>query len=563
MAEAVHEPLSRYRDEFRERFAQRVREKFQELTQISGVDVDANRRLVAEIRKLQSDADSVHGWKTLWMLLMVGGFVAVVAVVVWGQFDVTPAHRQLQWAIGLAGLGLGIGMIPLFRSASARFRELSARVESRKQEAWKQLEPLNRLYTWDLTVKLIEATVPQLRFDSYFTEQRLADLERIYGWDHSFNSGKSMRFAQSGVINGNPFVFGDYLEMEWGTETYTGTLNISWTEWERDEQGRRRPVPRFQTLTAQHTAPKPEYDIHKFLLYGNDAAPNLEFTRQPSDLSGAEEGFITRMRMKHQIKKLQDFSHNLDDEYGYTMMGNQEFEALFQTKDRSDEVEYRLLFTPVAQIQMLALLKDRSVGYGDDFSFLKRCKLNYIFARHLDAMSLDTDPEQFRDWDWEHAGKKFIAFNENYFKGVYFALAPLLAIPLYQQTRNHEEIWKGVIPPGSRASFWEHETLANYYGEERFRHPSCVTRSLLKTRVVSRADGVSQVEVTAHGFRGEKRVTSKPVLGGDGNWHDVPVEWIEYLPVAKSSMVGVAEGNERMADRATAYRRSIYSWLGA
>ena len=105
-------------------------------------------------------------------------------------------------------------------------------------------------------------------------------------------------------------------------------------------------------------------------------------------------------------------------------------------------------------------------------------------------------------------------------------------------------------------------TLANYYGEEQFRHPSCVTRSLLKTRVVSREDGVSQVEVTAHGFRGEKRVTSKPVLGGDGNWHDVPVEWIEYLPVAKSSMVGVAEGNEKMADRATAYRRSIYSWLG-
>ena len=39
-------------------------------------------------------------------------------------------------------------------------------------------------------------------------------------------------------------------------------------------------------------------------------------------------------------------------------------------------MEFRLLFTPVAQMQMLALMKDNEVGYGDDFTFLKDHKVN-------------------------------------------------------------------------------------------------------------------------------------------------------------------------------------------
>lgn len=561
MVEDVYEPLARYRDEFRAKFSRLVRDKFKALTRAAGVDVAANRRVVAEIGRYERRSESLRFRKSLWLTLMVLGFVAGIAAIVWYNFDFHRQHRQYAVLAAVGGFLLGGGMVPLFQSVSASLEELLGRIERRKQLAWNQLAALNRLYTWDMAVKLIEATVPRLAFDPYFTAQRLADLERIYGWNGAFNNDKSMLFAQSGVINGNPFVFGDYMDMQWGSETYEGTLFITWTEWEEDSEGHSHPVSRSETLVARVSAPKPEYRTEKFLIYGNDAAPNLEFTRRPSELSGAEDGFLKRWRMRRQIKKLQDFSRKLDDEYNYTLMGNHEFEALFQTKDRTNEVEYRLLFTPVAQLQMLMLLKDRQVGYGDDFTFLKRRRINYIHAEHLSKMTLDTDPSQFFDWDWDRAGRRFIEFNESYFRNVYFALAPLLAIPLYQQTRNHEDIWKGVIEPGSRASFWELEALANYHGEEKFRHPSCITHSLLKTRVVSREDGVSKVAVTAYGYRGEKRVTYKSVYGGDGNWHEVPVEWIEYLPVERTSNVSVAEGDERYSSRAAAFRRSIYSWL--
>ena len=75
MIEDVYEPLARYRDEFREKFATLAREKFKELADRSGVDVGANRALVAEIRKLRRKADSASVKKTCYGLLMAAGFI--------------------------------------------------------------------------------------------------------------------------------------------------------------------------------------------------------------------------------------------------------------------------------------------------------------------------------------------------------------------------------------------------------------------------------------------------------------------------------------------------------
>jgi hypothetical protein len=37
--------------------------------------------------------------------------------------------------------------------------------------------------------------------------------------------------------------------------------------------------------------------------------------------------------------------------------------------------------------------------------------------------------------------------------------------------------------------------------------------------------------ITAYSYDIEKRVDFVPVYGGDGYFHDVPVEWDEYLPL--------------------------------
>ena len=570
MIEDVYEPLARYRDEFRKKFATLTREKFKELTKRSGVDVGANRALVSEIKNLQRQADSASAKKTCYGWLMAIGFVgAVVALIGAVAMSGTDSQTLGLCVLGvIVGLALGIVMVHLFKAVAELLDGLLSRIATKKGLAWKQMEPLNRLYTWDITVKLIEATVPRLEFDPYFTIDRLASLHGQFGWEDSFNDGKSIIFAQSGVINGNPFVFGQYLDMEWREKTYEGTKEISWTEWEEGPDGKMHRVRKCETLRAYVTKPIPVYSEQKLLIYGNDAASNLSFSRQPSGLTGTEGELWSAIRKKWRLSRLKAYSRHLDDDSNFTLMSNHEFETWFHAKDRDNEVEFRLLFTPVAQAQMLNLMKDTMVGYGDDFTFIKQRKVNVLFSKHLSEATIDTDPSRFHNWDYDAAYSFFTQFNERYFKDAYFALAPLLSVPLYQQMRPHDDIWKGVY--GHKiSSFWEHEAIANYHGESRFEHPSCVTRSILKTHVIQQEDGESTVAVTAYGYRGVERVDYEEVFGGDGNWHEVPVSWVEYLPVQRTSNMCISERGtpsdmfrqRTAASNESAFRRSIFSFI--
>ena len=570
MIEDIYEPLSKYRDEFKDKFARLTQEKFQSLTNESGIDIEANRQLVRQIKALQTAISRLSIKKTLLTLLAVLSFVVVLAAI--GFVCVRGAANRQELMIccagGLVGLVLGCLAIHWRRGIAERLATAQQKLAADMASAWRQMEPLNALFTWDITVKLIEATVPRLAFDPYSTAERLLALRTHYGWNDFAENRKSMIFAQTGVINGNPFAFVRYLQMRWGEETYHGTKTISWMETVRDEKGRPRRVRRQEVLHASLTKPKPFHDEHKELIYGNEAAPNLFFSREPSGLTG-QNGLWGSLRKYWRLRRLKAFSANLDDASQYTLMANHEFETWFHAKNRDNEVEFRLLFTPIAQTQLMALMKDEKVGFGDDFKFTKIHMMNFLSSEHLDKATIETDPARFRSWDYDASAAEFKLFNERYFKDVYFAFAPLLAIPLYQQTRTHEEIWKGIIDE-SPASSWEFEATANFHGEGKFRHPDSVTRNILKTEVVEESEESRLVSVTAHGFKGIKHIEHVSVFGGDGAFHDVPVEWIEYVPVARMREMAVSEAKKPSADFGSAfeaapikaYRRHLFSYLG-
>ena len=81
MIEDVYEPLARYRDEFRERFAQLARERFESLVTDSGIDVDANRRTVREIKALKEKAAAAGSRKFWFGLLMTLAFVVAAGAI--------------------------------------------------------------------------------------------------------------------------------------------------------------------------------------------------------------------------------------------------------------------------------------------------------------------------------------------------------------------------------------------------------------------------------------------------------------------------------------------------
>ena len=538
MIEDIYNPVQKFRSEFRDKFKDVAEQTFDDLLKHSGLDVEANKEIVNKINSLEQIIDALEKriaklsfWQVVLWLIVIGCIIA-------GAY----CYSEALYRYILAFLaGLVVSLVVLFRvikprkdSAKRELQEEQASVEKNKEIAWEQMRPLNRLFDWDITVRMISKTVPRIHFDPFFTKGRLSDLYAQFGWDDLFNQDKSVLFTHSGEINGNPFILGRTMSMQWGEKTYHGSRDISY--WVRNGKNSYR---RTETLDAEVVKPYPEYFVETFLIYGCDAAPSLVFHRNCSGLANKENTFWGKLSKNAERKKLEKFSRNLEDESQYTMMSNRDFETLFNTMDRNNEVEYRLLFTPIAQTQMLEIMRNKTEGYGDDFSFDKLNKVNCIKAIHLDNLELDNNPERYKSYSVEQSRSKFMMYNQEYFRALYFAFAPLLAIPLYQQTRTHGNIYG--IRDNYRSCFWEHEAIANFYGDEKFKHPDCVTHSILKTTECRNSDATSQIEVTAYGYTAEDRVESVCVRGGDGRKYNVDVHWDEYLPVSQTSYLRIQE----------------------
>ncbi len=549
----VYEPLSEYANKYKDLHARNTSDLFEELLAKSGVDEQANVALVRDIRALEADLSKSEGRRSLLVTLNVISIIVAILSAAFSIFgfadDYGTGGLDGGWLYGgLVLLAVVLGLVswkklfPSIRELKSKIDVLRSNLAAKKQEATAQMEPLNSLFDWGMPGRLVHKTVPRIEMDPIFSVGRLRDLERVFNLDDSFNRGRSVVGVQSGEINGNPFVLANTFGFEWTPHEYSGSITIHWTESVRGPDGKRTTVHRSEVLTATVTHPVPEFGNAKFLIFGNVAAPDLVFNREPSELSGKDPGKWTSSK-KRALKKLQKKAAAIEDGKvsDYTLMSNHEFEVLFNANDRNNEIQFRLLFTPYAQQQMVNLLNDTKIGYGDDFAFHKSHMINCIVPAHFGSVSFDTSPTQYADYELAVVRRRFNDFNNEYFKGLYFALAPLLTIPLYQYMRSHESIWGDVI---SRSpSFWEHESLANFHGEDAFRHEASITRNILKTELKSQ-DGAEQVvAVTAHGFRGEPRVDHVRKFGGDGRWHTIPVEWTEYLPVSRTSDMRVYDSN--------------------
>lgn len=552
MQKDIYDPLKEYVNVYRDKFKEIAEKTFAELAAEAQVDVGKNRETC---RRIYSEEDSLSKvmtsirWQKVWRVLL-WLCVAVGFIVGFTMYDVLDYVDLLIVGIVIFGaLGLLFTDInPKIKEMKSERDKLTAKVDKLKKEAWQQMAPLNNLYDWDVLTRMMTKTVPRLEFDPYFTTQRLADLKATYGWSDSFNAGRSVVYSHSGLINGNPFVICRTRKMEMGTKTYYGEKTIHWTTEETDSDGKTRTVHHSETLVASVTAPYPEYFEKTRLIYGNTAAPDLIFYRKQSGLADSEGSLKFKMKRHSLRKKSRDLS-NAD----FAMMTNEEFEVAFDTSNRNNNQQYALLFTPLAQESMMNLLKDDKVGFGDDFDFGKQRMINVIFSNHMQSLNLDMNPQQYKGFDYDKAEADFYAINSRYFRAIYFCFAPLLCVPMYQQIRPQEDIYGRNMQQHS--SFWEHEALANFWGQGRFKHPSCVTNCILKTEQLQTIGDNSTIKVNAYGYRTEQHLEYVSKWGGDGNLHHVPVYWDEYLPVTGSGMIYLKEDNNFKDDSLTQRQR--------
>lgn len=566
MTDTELNPVELYRNVLKKEHSNRVVALWKSLLTRSGVDVDANRSLCKRIADLtnrlnrqKSRAKFYNGLGTLFALAAIA--VPAVYYYLFRQLPppflpegVAPAPDAWSPVFVWGAVIFCIAMaIRLFLLQSRQAKQASATAQKLQQcidEAYRQLAPLRDELTWEIPLRLFTESFPRAAFDPFVSDKRAAAL---YDPAETGDVSSSFLLALSGDLDGSPFGIALRRRFHWGEKTYTGQRLVQWTERRYNPSTKRNEsCMQSELLTATVTKPYPVFEDTPYFTFSNPVAPKLSFTRMPSEHTGEKKGMFARMQRASARRKLVKFSRNLSDDSQYTMLSNTDFEIEFQTKDRNDEVGYRLMFTPLAQVLMRSLINDTATGYGDDFAYIKRGMHNDIYPRHFNIDPYSPDQMKSEHFSVDEMAHHFQSFNERFFKSIFFSMAPVLAIPAFRDSpyygsvevdaarfnRESQRDWGAYFR--DPLAECEREFIANH-------HLECLTGksfdlgAILKTEVVQEDLFSALLAVKAFGFDGYAKCDYVPVYCRNGRWYDVPVNWVQYQERTRTGQIAVAK----------------------
>jgi len=505
MTSVIFDPLEEFENKYRDKHAEITNHFFEKLVKESGIDIENNRETVRLYNDYKLNLVKLKRKLNWWRFLRVMMCVSIVLIPI-VILKTTPRIRALRDQI---------------EEADKRADELLA-------EATNQMLPLNKLFTDKDALNIIESTVPLLSFEDCFSVTQETDMTINYDFGEYNTDDQSTIDVLAGYYNENPFLFENKRIHTMGMETYHGYKTIYWTETYRDTDGKIKSRTKSQTLHATVTKPKAFYSTQVELTYCSQGGPDLSFSRDASHLDKISEKEIHRIIKRGEKRLNRKTDKAISQNTDFVSMSNSNFEVLFDALDRTNEVQFRTLFTPLAQTNMVSLILSKA-GFGDDFHFIKRKRTNRIISKHSQRRALNLLPGNYVSYAYDIIKENFINKNVEFFKAVYFDFAPLLAIPIYQERPVHS--LKPIPDSTQLYSLKESEVLANLLDRKCVVHPDTKTEAILKSTFVDSKEAVDETCIIAYSYDIKKRVDIVSVRGNDGRYHNVPVEWDEYIPL--------------------------------
>lgn len=538
--EILYKPKDLYERQLKAQYHQGAEEYFDKLAKEAGTDEKANAEHVSEYKNLlskQKEAEgklgSSKGLKTFFIVLIVFCFLGALIAGVLGALNIKTLWWLIIIAVVLAGVGIYLivhitkSLNKVIKQREDALNKAKEETEAKLKECYADMASLNASFDWSLPGKIMERVTNIIDLDPYFSANRLNYLVNKFGFDGEGKENESILGILSGNIQGNPFILKKTLKEDYQDKTYTGSITITWTTYTTDSKGNRVAHHHSQTLTAKSVHKAPFYSRNTVLVYGNEAAPHLNFSRAPSSINTLDEKErekTVKSKMK-EINKLADKA--ITSGKTFTPTGNDEFDVFFGALDRDNEVEFRLLFTPLAQTNMMSLLSDPN-PYGDDFYMVKEGMVNYVCSKHSQSFDYSAGPSTYTSYDFTISKNSFITYCDEFIKHLFFDLAPLLSIPLYQMHMPQEYIFEQDI--ASNYSYCEHEAMANSMDQSLFMPDKCDPSLPVMIKSISaKKDGeLDRIKVHTYSYKTTPKTDYISMLGGDGRWHDVPVHWTQY-----------------------------------
>ncbi|MFA6755712.1 MAG: hypothetical protein WCR97_04385 [Bacilli bacterium] len=537
------EPVTAFKQKFKDKCKLETEKYFNDLVKTSKVDVELNRTTVkkynvkvANMNKVGKIVKRNKVLRGFLIFFIVASFIASLVFFLNVNNSFLGLTQPIIIVIGILTLLLGVGLILLIvllvnktiKNNSAIYNKLNEEAEALKSLGYSQLESLCNLFDWGMDTDICNKTNPSIVIDKYFDNKKMDYLQGKYGFNGCANMDHSTLGVISGSIVGNPFLVLKDLVFSWAQKVYTGSIVITWTTMETDSKGHLHSVSHTQTLTASVTKPCANYQTETYLIYGNDAAPDLHFSRVPTNINNMSDKEINKA-IKNDAENLEEKERkSISSGKYFTKMSNDEFEVLFNATNRDNEQEFRLLFTALAQQNIIKILRSRE-PFGDDFTFVKDGPINKIESKHAQEVNFACSPEYFKSFDYDDVYARFSTHCNAFFQSLYFDLAPLLSIPLYQMNKPKEYIYKKSYP--SNYTSYEHEVMANSFDVKLLNNKEAKTMAILKTNIIQKDGGYDRVLVTAHSYKTEILTEFITKVGGDGLPHSIPVNWVHYIPV--------------------------------
>ncbi len=534
MSQPILSPLDYFLREAQPKHAQFTDEYIDNL--LGGVTLDREKNAeqanayraaaeqVAALQRQVKNRKRARAWSIVGVVTVFLGLCFV--------FFSLPIMEAGSTALTAAALILSIiGIVLICKRMNKSIRILQEKIgaaqteaETHHAEALRLAEPLNALFQGTESLSLVKRALPFLAFDDCFTAARLQEFVNGYGYAVRADVDSCVTDLLSGELYGNPFFYERRLTHRMGTKTYTGSLMISWQTRSRDAQGRTVTKTHTQTLHASITRPKPYYELTTDLHYGHEAVAELSFSRVATHAEDESDAALERKirRGERKLEKLEEKAAKQDR--NFTGVTNLEFEVVFGATNRNDEWAYREMYTPRAQEQTLKLLLYEE-GYGDDFDFTKNGKLNTLRVEHSQHRPLSLTADEFRSYDIALAEQAFREKNKEFFKAIYFDFAPLLCVPVYQDPLMRSEAIRG-----GGLTEYNFEMLARRF-YAAFAPYDAETAVIFKSARGGMTEQGERILVSAYAYRTEPRREYVTTLGGDGKFHQVPVDWTEYIPV--------------------------------
>ena len=514
------EPLKYYNYFLKDKHLENIEAFLSGAVEKTNFSIDANKETVEQYKKKCKESDELA--KKIGKNRAFSGFLLFIGIIL---------------CLIIVGIFIILHRKNKVKKDIEELEKQKAKIDKEKAhflaEAEGQTAPLVAALDNETAVKLMEQTAPILDFDERCEPELVDRMVEQFGLKEDEFDNHSTLVVQSGEINGNPFMLTQTYAMNMYPKIYTGHLVISWTTTERDGNGNTRVVTHTQTLTATVTEDAPSYSVQTQLILASDAAPKLSFKREPAGLAGKSEKEMDRYVKSFEKKDAKAAEKAVKKGQSYTKMANSKFEAYLNSSDRNNEVEYRLLFTPLAQNNICTLFS-QSEPYGDDITYYKKGCINLIYSAHSRNMDYSGGSYNYSSYDYEEIKKKFTDYNMNFFQGLYYDFLLFLSIPMF-----HQHTPLPFIPthePTRNVSSYETECLLNKLEDtKQFAHEDTNTEIILTTEVVNKGKNVDEINVVAHSFKEVPHVTMVPTLGGDGRMHPVPVHYFTYEPLTKKT----------------------------